>query len=427
MRNSFFCFLFLAKISLVYSQRQPDEVFMSSIKTIKFSRYGEPLSYPIYTLNSSEKLMLDFDDMDGGVKNYFYTIRLCNADWTPAQLSYFDYVRGYSQARISTYRNSSISLTRYTHYQAIFPDRSLQPIKSGNYILSVFLNGDTSTVAFTKRLLVVDPKISIGVQVLQPFTQQYFQTHHRLQVQIDTKNFEIRYPQQQVQLKILQNYRWDNHITLTRPTFIRPEQLQYSNEMEMIFPAGKEHRWLNLRSFRLLGDRVRKQQNTDSSFSLFVKEDLPRLPRQYFYYSDINGMFVNETIENINPLWNADYSKVHFTYKPPGAVPLHDQDIVVFGELTNYGKDADAKMTFNEGKGVYETDLFLKQGYYDYQYATKAQLNGKSQFVLSNIESDTWETENSYMVLVYYRPLGGRYDELYAVRQVNSQFNRGLR
>ena len=98
---------------------------MSSIKTIKFSRYGEPLSYPIYTLNSSDKLMLDFDDVDGGVKNYFYSIRLCNADWTPAQLSYFDYVRGYSQARISTYRNSSISLTRYTHYQAIFPDRNL--------------------------------------------------------------------------------------------------------------------------------------------------------------------------------------------------------------------------------------------------------------------------------------------------------------
>jgi hypothetical protein len=400
---------------------------MPSIKTIKFSRYGDPLSYPVYTLNSSEKLMLDFDDMDGGVKNYFYTIRLCNADWTPAQLSYFDYVRGYSQARISTYRNSSISLTPYTHYQAIFPDRSLQPIKSGNYILTVFLNGDTSRVAFTKRLLVVDPKINIAVQVTQPFTQQYFQTHHRIQVQVDTKNFEVRYPQQQVQLKLLQNFRWDNHITLNSPTFIRPEQLQYTNELEMIFPAGKEFRWLNLRSFRLLGDRVRKQQNTDSSFSLFVKEDLPRMPRQYFFYSDVNGMYFNETIENINPLWNADYAKVHFTYRPTGGVPFIDKDLVIFGELSNYGKDPSAVMQFNEEKGIYETDMLLKQGYYDYQYATIEQIKGKKQFVLSKTENDTWETENSYMVLVYYRQLGGRYDELYAVRQVNSQFNRGLR
>jgi len=427
MKNCFFCFLFLSNVFFAFSQRLPDEVFIPSIKTIKFSRYGEPLSYPIYTLNSSDKLMLDFDDLDGGVKNYFYSIRLCNADWTPAQLSYFDYVRGYSQARISTYRNSSISLTRYTHYQAIFPDRNLQPIKSGNYILSVFLNGDTSRVAFTKRLLVVDPKISVAVQVSQPFTQQYFQSHHRLQVQIDTKNFEVRYPQQQVQVKILQNFRWDNPITLSSPTFIRPEQLQYSNELEMIFPAGKEFRWLNLRSFRLLGDRVRRQQNTDSSFSLFVKEDLPRMPRQYFYYSDINGMYINETIENINPLWNADYAKVHLTYRPTGGTRFNNQDLVVFGELTNYGKDPSAVMDFNEEKGIYETDLFLKQGYYDYQYATKEIFNGKNRFVLSKTENDTWETENSYMVLIYYRPLGGRFDELYAVRQINSQFNRGLR
>jgi hypothetical protein len=84
-------------------------------------------------------------------------------------------------------------------------------------------------------------------------------------------------------------------------------------------------------------------------------------------------------------------------------------------------------MKFNEEKGIYETDMVLKQGYYDYQYATREQIKGKRQFVLSKTENDTWETENSYMVLVYYRQLGGRYDELYAVRQVNSQFNRGLR
>jgi len=427
MKKSCLSLLALFILSYSFSQRLPDEVFMPSIKTIKFSRYGEPLTYPIYTLNSSDKLILDFDDLDGGVKNYFYTIRLCNADWTPAQMSYFDYVKGYTQARINTFRNSSISLTRYTHYQATFPDRSLQPIKSGNYVLSVFLNGDTSKIAFTKRLLVVDPNINIAVQVTQPFTQQYFQSHHRLQVQVDTRSFEIRYPQQQVKIKILQNYRWDNVLTLTTPTFMRPEQLQYVNELEMIFPAGKEHRWLNLRSFRLLGDRIKRQQNTDSSFSLFVKEDLPRMPRQYFYYSDINGMYFNETIEAINPLWNADYAKVHFTFRPTGGSPISNKNILVFGELTNYGKDPDAIMKFNAEKGVYETDLFLKQGYYDYQYATEEMINGKHVYDLSKIESDTWETENAYMVLVYFRPLGGRYDELHAIRQINSQFNRGIR
>jgi hypothetical protein len=421
-----FSFVLITAVS-VFAQRQPDQVFNPAIKTIKLNKFGDPISYPIINLNSTDLLELNFDDMAGGVKNYFYTYVLCNADWTPAQLSYFDYVKGYTQVRISTYRNASIALTKYTHYQANFPDRNCMPTKSGNYMLKVFVNGDTSKLAFTRRFLVVDQKISMAAQVLQPFNQQFYMTHHRLQVQLDTKNFDIRYPQQQVRVNVLQNYRWDNNLSLSSPTFIKQDMLQYSNENEMIMPAGKEFRWLNLRSFRLLGDRVRRQENTDSSFNLFVKEDLPRLPRQYFYYRDLNGLSINETIENINPLWNADYARVHFSFKPPGGLPIRNGQLVIMGELSNHGKDPDATMTFNNETGHYEASLLLKQGYYDYQYAIKEKTDGRDKFSTSLTENDTWETENIYMVLVYFRPLGGRYDELIGIRQFNSQFNRALR
>ncbi len=426
MRVLFICIFLLGIQTLSFGQRQPDEVYMQQIKTVKFSKYGDPTSYPIMVLSSADQLELRFDDMDGGVKNFYYTLQLCNADWTPAQLSYFDYVKGYSQVRINTYRVSSISMTKYTHYQAVIPDRNCIPTKSGNYLLRVFLNGDTSKIAFTRRFLVVEPKLDMGIQVTQPFSQMYFQTHHRLQVQISTKNFDIRYPQQQVKVFVLQNYRWDNDIVLTSPTFIRQDLLMYSNETEMVMPAGKEFRWLNLRSFRLLGDRISKQENTDSSYNVFVKEDQPRISKQYYFYRDLNGRFMNETIENINPYWNADYGKVHFTFNPSGGMPLKS-DVFIFGELSNYGKDPSALMKFNKEKGVYETDMFLKQGYYDYQYAIKDNNAGKTFFNTTPIEQDAWETENTYLVLVYFRQLGGRYDELIALRQVGSQFNRNLR
>lgn len=410
-----------------YAQREPDVVYSQSIKTIKFTKFGDPISYPVLTLNSSDMLELHFDDLDGGVKNYFYTIVLCNADWQPAQMSYFDYAKGYTQVRIATYRNSAIALKKYTHYQANFPDRSLQPTKSGNYLLKVFLNGDTSKIAFTKRFLVVDPKLSLSAQILQPSNQQLFLTHHRFQLQLDTRNFDIRYPQQQVKIRVLQNLRWDNALSLNSPTFIRQDQLQYNNEPEMTMPAGKEYRWLNLRSFRLLGDRVQRQENTDKSFELFVKEDVPRLSRQYFFYRDLNGFFINETIENVNPYWNADYASVHFRFKPPGGYVYPGADLVVMGELTNYGKDPAAIMQFNADLGVYETTLLLKQGYYDYQYSLKKYIAGRDVFDETITEQNTWETENQYLILVYYRPLGGRYDELVAIRQISSQFNTSLR
>lgn len=96
------------------------------------------------------------------------------------------------------------------------------------------------------------------------------------------------------------------------------------------------------------------------------------------------------------------------------------------GELTQYGKDPAATMVYNAEKGTYETDLLLKQGYYDYMYALRNTNPGKEWFDTTPIEQNAWETENSYLLLVYYRQLGGRYDELIAVRTVSSQINRTL-
>src|SRR5689334_6928978 len=109
------------------------------IKSIQLFPSGNQIRYPMISLGSVGQLELHFDDLDANVKNYSYTFQLCNADWTPALLSQFDYIRGFSQQRISTYRVSTVAFTRYTHYQAMVPDRNCMPSRSGNYILKVFL------------------------------------------------------------------------------------------------------------------------------------------------------------------------------------------------------------------------------------------------------------------------------------------------
>jgi len=421
MRGLFlsFCFV-LCMVAGTFAQREPDQIYMPSIRTVKLTRFGDQLSYPIIALLSNDKLELNFDDLDADVKAYSYTFELRNADWSPVQMSYFDYVKGFTQVRITTYRNSSLSLTRYTHYQATLPDRNCYPTKSGNYLLKVFVNGDTSKLAFTRRILVTDNRLNIAAQITQPYNQQFFQTHHRVQVQVNTIGFDVRYPQQQIKVNILQNYRWDNRLELNTPTFVRQEMLQYNNENEMVMPAAKEWRWVNLRSFRLLGDRVSSQRNTDSSFAVFVQEEKPRQGQQYYYFNDQNGMFINETTENINPYWNADYASVHFQFQPPGGMPYQGQDLFLIGEMTNYGQMEGAKLLFNPGTKSYETTLFLKQGYYDYLYATRDSKVSKGVFNTDLTENNSWETENAYLVLVYYRELGGRYDQLVGITRLNS-------
>src|SRR6266550_5509074 len=115
--KKFLCLLFLLPAFLVKAQLA-DHIYRSNIHKVKLYKYGDIYSYPVMALNSADQIELHFDDMDADVKNYYYTYQLCNADWSPSSLQYFDYIRGFQSNRISNYRNSSLVYTRYTHYQA---------------------------------------------------------------------------------------------------------------------------------------------------------------------------------------------------------------------------------------------------------------------------------------------------------------------
>jgi len=125
MRFKFLSLLVLNIFTCLFSFSQlSDFIANSNIHSVKFHPYGEQLSYPIIRLGSSDRLELHFDDLDADVKYYSYTFILCNADWTIANLSQFDYMKGFSNVRINTYRNSNTALTRYTHYTCEVPGKT---------------------------------------------------------------------------------------------------------------------------------------------------------------------------------------------------------------------------------------------------------------------------------------------------------------
>ena len=416
----YFLFFLLAIGVHGYSQIT-EQVYSPQIKSVQLYPYGNQLAYPLIRLNSAEQLELHFDDLDANVKNYSYTFQLCNADWTPAILSHFDYIKGFSQVRLNTYRISSIAFTRYTHYQALLPDRNCVPSRSGNYILKVFLNGDTSQLVFTRRMLVMEELATVGAQIQQPFSGQIFRTHQKVQFKVNINEaLDVINAQQQIKVALLQNMRWDNAITNMKPTFFSRKVLEYNTENEAVFGAGKEWRWLDLRSFRLQSDRVADARYSNKSTEIFVRPDLERVTQRFNFYRDNNGRYFLEPTESINPLWQSDYATVNFSFVPPNNTPFADKDVFVFGGLNNYDLRDQSKMVYNADKGVYETSLFLKQGYYDYMYVTIDKKDGKRKAVFDVTEGNLWETENEYMIIVYYRELAGRADRLIGVARLNS-------
>lgn len=396
----------------------PDSIYVDNIKTVRLYNVGDQFSLPIIKLNSSDQAELHFDDLDADVKYYYYTYQLCNNDWTPVAQGQFDYIKGFTQLRINTYRNSSIALVRYTHYQALIPDRSCYPSRSGNYILKVFLDGDTSKLVFTKRLLVVDSKATILAKIIQPYNPNLFQTHQRLQFTVDVKGIDAFSAAQQVKVVILQNYRWDDALRNFPPTFIRGNSLEYNSENLGIFPGGKEWRWLDIRDFHLQSDRVLSADYNKRSTNIYLKPDGPRDGQRYLYYRDNNGLYSVEAIRGINPFWEGDYATVYFSFVSPNGIEYPNKNIYLFGQLTNYNLADSLKMIFNPDKRMYETHLLMKQGYYDYTFVGVDKNNPNIQ---SELDGNYYETENNYTILVYYKSFTDRSDQLIGVATFDSR------
>ncbi len=421
-------FLLCCLMGLVFtsvSAQEPDKIYKPYIATAQLFQYGNQLQLPVYTLNSGDRVQLEFDDLEADFKSYYYMYQLCDYDWQPVNLSPFDYMKGFTQNRITTYRYSSIALTRYTHYQAILPEQNSLPIKSGNYILKVFINGDTSKLAFTKRLLVVENKASVSAAIVQLLGAQNFTTHQKVRFTVTTADLNAFSAAQQIKVVVLQNNRWDNAQKDIAPTFVRGNVLDYSSENLAQFAGGKEWRWLDIRSFRLQSDRIDHADYGKTFTNMYVVPDVDRSAQRYVYYPDYNSTFNIITYESINPLWQGDYATVKFSFAPPGGKQVDGKNIFVAGQFTGFDYSDKYKMRFNETTGLYEASVFMKQGYYSYTYIEEDR-NGID---LSNsLEGNYWETENNYTILVYYKSFTDRSDQLIGVGQINSRRDRpGLR
>lgn len=413
-----FILMVICVVSIDATAQNIEKVYMPNIQTPQLFPYGNQQGLPMYNLNGGGQLELEFDDLEGNVKSYYYTFVLCDYNWNPVDLSAFDYIKGFTQNRITTYRYSSLALTRYTHYQAFLPDRNSVPTKSGNYLLKVYLDGDTSKLAFTKQMLVLDQKASIAATVIQPFTPDKFNTHQKIKFTANIKGLNSFSAAQQVKVVILQNNRWDISQRDIAPTFVRGDVLDYSNESIANFPAGKEWRWLDARSFSLESDRVDHTMRTKTTTDIFLKTDADRSGSRYIYFADLNGSYAITTYESINPFWQGDYATVHFSFANPDGSEYPNKDIYLAGGFTGFRLDDEWKMVYNPSTLMYECKAYMKQGYYNYTYIAVDKKDPRQR---TELEGNYWETENSYTVLLYYKSFTDRSDQLIGISSLDSR------
>lgn len=407
------CFILLSLLISTQTYGQVEEVNPPDyIKTVTFrSRTSSQGQLPIIRLG--EAFHLEFDVLTTDEPDFYYTIRHYNYDWTESNLVKMEYMQGFDNYRIVNYENSFNAFQLYSHYDLQIPNQQTRGLtKSGNYIISIY-NEDEELV-FSRKFMIYQRQLGVGVSVKRLRDVRYINSQQSIDILINTGNLVLNNPKRTVNTLIIQNNNLNTAISGVKPQYTLGKELIYKYTNETAFWASNEFRFFETKDVRAANTGVQFTDLKDIYHSyLFI--DSPRNNRPYTYNPDINGNFKVTALDRQNTDIEADYTMVHFAlqypeFKDGGA-------IYVYGNYNNYALSEENQLVYNRESGRYETAFKLKQGFYNYKYVV---VDADGYLNEGLISGDFWQTENNYKVLVYYRDLGARFDQLIGFGEASS-------
>jgi len=379
--------------------------FSQNIKSIQLRPLQENNFSAIVPLGTP--LEISFDDLDADSKDYQYKIEHMTHDWKSSRLSSSQFIDGFDQNTIINVSNSFNTLQNYTHYSVRIPNINTVITKSGNYLLSI-LNTDDDVI-FTRRFVLYEPSTTVGVTVERSRNLKTLNTQQTIEFIINHPKIKINNPAQEVHVVILKNNNWEEKITNLQPTFFRPNQLSYTYTNKTNFWGGNEYLNFDNKFIRNNSLNVVKIIKKDIFHHYLYPFEFNPF-RKYSYNPDINGQFVIRTLEAKDSKTEADYAMIHFTLSVEEA--FSEREVYVYGAFNDFKITDENKMYFDQEERAYKANILLKQGFYNYTFATK-ETNGIIN--TNDVNGSFYETENEYTVIVYYKPFGSFFERVVGI------------
>ena len=368
-------------------------------------------SFGVPIVGLDEMLILEFDVLNNLEEDFYYVIEHYNYDWTPSQLMKTEYINGMDNLRIVDYINSFNTYQIYSHYQLKIPNQQTRLKVSGNYLIKIF--DDYGDLVFSRKFMVQEKISKIQVQVRRPREVSLINEAQSVDFKVSSSNINFNNPMQTVKTAIIQNNNLKTAIYGLKPQFIMGNELVYRFIDESLFMGGNEYLFFENRDVRSANQGV-QYIDLKEIYHSYLFTDIQRKYQKYTYNPDINGGFKITVLDREDPRIEADYTYVHFSLLSEEIV---NSSVYVFGGFNNFSIDKSNQMSYNFQKGIYEVSIMLKQGFYNYKYVVVDKKNDLQEgFISGNFD----ETENNYVVVVYYRDLGSRYDKLIGIGSANS-------
>ncbi len=395
-----------------------DRTFSPTIHSVQLYKAGFELAVPVIELGGNEQVVLRFDDLQPYTENLSYTLVHCDHAWVPTDLLPGQYLEGATNAYLPAGRTSYNTLQPFIHYELAVPNADMRPIRSGNYLLKVYRGSDTEDLVLTRRLLVNEPRVTIDARVMATRQVDLRDVAQQVDFTINTNNLAVQDPFGDIHVTVMQNFRWDDAREGARPRFVRGSELVYDFPEQGLFMAGNEYRNFDTKNLRYATQRIARITPGigERVYDVWLIPEERRNIRRYNNQPDIDGRFIirNDQVDG-DPL-GADYVNVHFQL--PMEAPL-GREVYVYGLLSDFQCKPGFRMEYSAADTAYQASILLKQGFYDFSFVTLAK--GEPAPDITAIEGSHFQTENEYVVLVYFTDRMHRCDRLVGVRFVNSR------
>ena len=395
--------------SILMGQMPQEKKPPNHIGSIIFQAEEQMVNTPIVELGKT--FTLRFDDLNADESYYYYTIQHANADWTASELYKSEYIDGFDDVRIRNMTNSSATLQSYTHYALTVPNRDVKITASGNYVLAVF--DESQELVFTKRFVVYEQLANVQLGVFRLRELDGIDSQQRIEIGVQTANINSRQPDQEITVWALQNYRWSSARKIPKYDYVMNQSLRFEYDNNLIFEGGNEYLFFDTKDIRSTGGNVAFIRR-DNLYQSILYPNFVRNGNVYTYAPDINGNFVIQTTEGANPNTDADYTDVSFRLRSSET----NYDFYVTGLFNQHQPRSDHQLQYDSTNNLHQVTVRLKQGVYNYKYIA---VDSAGQRFENGVGGSHWETENEYLVLVYLRRFGDRYDRLVGIGVGNSR------
>lgn len=396
-----------------------NKIYSNNIKTLRVYVLGNELSYPAIELNGENKILFEFDLLSNDVKDYSYSIIHCNADWQESNIFLDEFTDGFNENTISDYRFSENTRIQFVNYRITLPNDDVNIKVSGNYVIRVFETGNKQKTIATACFSIYEPKVNVLAEVTRPIAVEYAKSGQEVRFTIQHNDLVINDPFSEIKVRVYQNNRPDRVLRNLKPVFVRNNELVYSFEGDNVFLGGNEFRIFSTTGLHLPGTNVNAIKFADSLYHVQLRNDERRSHKKYFWEEDTNGRFVIFSNNKTNQSLEADYTLNYFYLLCEK--PFFDSKVYVTGEFCNWNILPENELVYNFDTKIYNGKILMKQGVYSYSYICKNNYTNTLDETI--IEGSHYQTENNYLIFVYFKTIGENYDKLIGYQVINSKYH----